>query len=69
MFDGSGHWASSAFSRVDGYFDVPIISAENITAHEYLQNGKSLFGLISEIVGNSVLISYQIHLMIFSSLL
>ena len=51
------------FSRVAQYFDFIVINAENTTLHKYtVQNGRSMFRAISEIVGNSVLIPSQYSL-------
>lgn len=41
--------------RVDGYFDFTVVSAENSISHTYVVQNEA----ISEVVGNSVLVSSQ----------
>jgi hypothetical protein len=48
------------FFRVDQYFYFKLILAGKFALHKYIiQNGRSVFGAISEMVGNSVLIPNQ----------
>lgn len=43
---------------VDGYFDFTVVSTKNSISHTYVvQNERSMFRAILEIIGNSVLVS------------
>lgn len=58
------HRTSSVFFKVNSYFDFIVINAENASSHKpIVQDGRSTFWAISEIVGNSFLILIQIYLM------
>ena len=60
MFDTVVLIASSMFLYINWYFDFIIINVENDASSKYVvQNGRSLFRAISEIVGNSILIKHQ----------
>lgn len=55
-FDSAEHRTSSMFFRVDQCFDFVTVNAKNITLHKYtVQNGRSKFRAILEIVGSSAL--------------
>lgn len=50
----------SSFLSIDQYFRLVIFNAENSTLLKHImQNGRSVFRAISEIVGNSILIPSQ----------
>lgn len=56
------------FIGVDHWFDLVINNAENTTTHKHIeQHSGRMFGAISEVVGNSVLIpNHSGHLLITS---
>lgn len=55
-----GHGVSSVFFRADWYFAFMVLSAGNIASRKLIiQNGRSIFRVISEFIGNSILIPTQ----------
>jgi hypothetical protein len=60
IFDTAGYRASTVFFGVDWYFDFIIVSTENVTLHKHIvQNNRSMFRDMLEILGNSTLIPSQ----------
>lgn len=60
MLETLGHRVSTTFLRVDRYFDFINVSGENAFVHKYrVQDGTSIFRVISGMVENSALISSQ----------
>ena len=58
--DTAGKAVRSMFFKVDQYFDLIIVSAENITLHKHIaQRVRSMFRAISVIVGNPALLLSQ----------